>query len=341
MSDNIFTLDVDEKFTKVVDSTMIGDLIEVTSLGKIETPEFFYTSNLEKVAESEITQIKKLIETLNITKKNVNLIIPDSLTYNQIISMPLLNEKELITAIKYQADQFIPMPIEETNIDIEVIEENQKEKKVLLLIVAAPKKIIERIQTTAELAGLNPESIENELSSNGRFINSFSKNIASQYKVSPDKGIIVVNFDTTSSSLAYFSSNPMIIRESHHISIGYNLFLKEAQVNTDTDIKKTEAILKSYDQKNPSPYPIEKIVDPLVKEFANELRNFSLKYAPASIIFTNKIFQFPSLVTSLSKELPTPVSIFSPYSMIKKSQLVEAYKNDLSVFISGIGGNLR
>ena len=34
------------------------------------------------------------------------------------------------------------MPIEETNIDIEVIEENQKDKKVLLLIVAAPKKLL-------------------------------------------------------------------------------------------------------------------------------------------------------------------------------------------------------
>lgn len=341
MSDNIFSLDIDEKFTKVVESSQLGDLVDVTALGKIETPEFFYTSNLEKVTESEVIQIKKLVETLNITKKNVNLIIPDSLTYNQIISMPLLNEKELITAIKYQADQFIPMPIEETNIDIEVIEENQKEKKVLLLIVAAPKKIIERIQTTAELAGLNPESIENELSSSGRFINVFSKNIGAQYKVSPEKGLIVINFDTTSSSLAYFSSDPLIVKESHHISIGYNLFLKEAQVNTDTDIKKTEEILKSYDQKNPSPYPIEKIVDPLVKEFANELKNFSSKYTPASILFTNKIFQFPSLITSLGKELPVPVTIFSPCPMIKKSQLVETYKNDLSVFIPGIGGNLR
>ena len=341
MSDNYFSLDVDEKFTKVVESTLAGELVDITAIGKIETPEFFYTSNLEKVAEAEVSQIKKLIETLNITKKNVNLIIPDSLTYNQIISMPLLNEKELITAIKYQADQFIPMPIEETNIDIEVIEENQKEKKVLLLIVAAPKKVIERIQTTAEFAGLNPESIENELSSNGRFISTFSKGIASQYKISPDKGIVIVNFDSTSCSLAYFSSSQLIVKESHHISIGYNLFLKEAQVNTDTDIKKTEEILKSYDSKNPSPYPIEKIVNPLVKEFASELKNFSSKYLPESILFTNKIFQFPSLVTSLEKELSIPVSIFSPYPMIKKSQLVETYKNDLSVFIPGIGGNLR
>lgn len=341
MTDNFFCLDIDEKFTKVVEAKMSGEVLDITALGKTETPEFFYSSNLEKIVDAEVTQIKKLVETLNITKKNVNLIIPDTLTYNQIISMPLLNEKELITAIKYQADQFIPMPIEETNIDIEVIEENQKEKKVLLLIVAAPKKVIERIQTTVELAGLNPESIENELSSNSRFINAFNKSILNQYKITQDRGIVIVNFDTNSSSLAYFSPEQLIIRESHHISIGYNLFLKEAQVNTDTETKKTEEILKSYDVKNPSPYPIEKIIEPLAKELANELKIFTSKYTPSSILFTNKIFLFPSLVTSLSKELSFSVDIFNPYPMIKKSQLIETYKNELSIFIPGIGGNLR
>lgn len=255
--------------------------------------------------------------------------------------MPLLNEKELISAIKYQADQFIPMPIEETNIDIEVIDEDQKEKKTLLLIVAAPKKVIEKIQTTVELAGLNPESVENELSSNSRFLASFNKNILNQYKVSPDKGIIIANFDINSTSLAYFSPEQLLIRESHHLSIGYQLFLKETQVNTDTDIKKAEEILKIYDKKNPSSYPVEKIVQPLVKEFANELKIFISKYNPGVILFTNKIYLFPSLVSSLSDELTFPINIFNPYSLIKKSQLTETYKNELPIFLPALSANFR
>ena len=152
---------------------------------------------------------------------------------------------------------------------------------------------------------------------------------------------MLVNFDVNSSSLAYFSPEQLVIRESHHLSIGYNLFLKEAQINMDTDIKKTEEILKSYDEKNSSPYPIEKIVEPLVNELAKELKNFASKYTSFSILFTNKIFLFPSLITSLSKELSLPINIFNPYFMIKKSQLVETYKNELPIFIPGIGGNLR
>jgi len=341
MSDNFFSLDIDEKFTKLAQAKKSGDMLEVKALGKTETSEFFYTGNLEKNIEAEVTQIKKLIETLNITEKNVNLIIPDALTYSQIISMPLLNEKELISAIKYQADQFIPMPIEETNIDIEMIDEDQREKKALLLIVAAPKKVIEKIQTTVELAGLNPESVENELSSNSRFLASFYRNILDQYKVRPDKGVVIVNFDINSTSLAYFSPEQLLIRESHHLSIGYQLFLKETQVNTDTDIKKAEEILKIYDKKNSSSFPVEKIVQPLVKEFASELKIFISKYNPGIVLFINKIYLFPSLVNTLSEELTFPINIFNPYSLIKKSQLIESYKNELPIFLPALSANLR
>lgn len=341
MTDNSFSLDIDEKFTKLAEAKRSGDMLEVTALGKTETSEFFYTGNLEKNIEVEVTQIKKLVETLNITKKNVNLIIPDAFTYSQIVLMPLLNEKELISAIKYQADQFIPMPIEETNIDIEVINEDQKEKKVLLLIVAAPKKIIEKIQTTVELAGLNPESVENELSSNSRFLACSNKSILNQYKVNQNQGIVIVNFDINSSSLAYFSPEQLLIKESHHLSIGYQLFLKETQVNADIDIKKAEEILKVYDKKNSSSYPVDTIVQPLVKEFASELKIFISKYNPGLILFTNKIYLFPSLVTTLSEELTFPINIFNPYSLIKKSQLIETYKNELPIFLPAISANLR
>lgn len=341
MPDNIFSLDIDEKFTKVVDAKKVGDVLEIVALGKAETPEYFYTGNIEKNIDNEVAQIKKLVETLNITKKNVNLIIPDSLTYSQIISMPLLNEKELITAIKYQADQFVPMPIEETNIDIEVISEDQIEKKVLLLIVAAPKKIIERVQTTVELAGLNPESVENELSSNGRFINNFNKSIIDLYKINQTQGLAIANFDTNFTSLSYFSPKELVIIEVHRLSIGYQLFLKETQVNTDTDIKKSEQILKIFDKKNLSSYPLEKIVQPLIKEVSDELRIFISKYNPSTILFTNKIFLFPSLVTALSEELSFPISIFNPYPLFKKSQLIETYKNELPVFVPAIGACLR
>ena len=53
MADNFFCLDIDEKFTKVADSKKVGDTLEVTTLGKAETSEFFYTGDQEKNIKAE------------------------------------------------------------------------------------------------------------------------------------------------------------------------------------------------------------------------------------------------------------------------------------------------
>ncbi len=337
MADNYFCLDIGEKYTEVADIRKQVDILEVLSIGKIETIEAFFTNEIEKTLNDQANAINRLVSSLKISKKNVNVVIPDSLTYNQILTMPYLNEKELISAIKYQADQFIPMPIEETNIDLEIIEEYKVEKKILILIVAAPKKLIEKIQTTVELAGLIPESVETELSANSRFLIEFDKKI-----IAPGKqNILLVNFGVNSTNLSYFDQVKPTLKESHNISLGYQLFLKEIRVNTDTDEKKASEILKTYTAGHPSSYPVETIIAPLLKEFVSEIKRFISAKKPSSLLFIGNIAYFPGLISLIQKELAIPSVLLNPYSFIKKSPLVDGLSQELPFFISTFGGNLR
>src|SRR3989338_1652765 len=104
---------------------------------------------------------------IRVEKKRLNIVIPDGFTYSQIIKMPRLKEKELLSAIRYQADQFIPMPIDETSLDLEILYEDKVSNNSLVLIIAAPQKLIDRVQNLSEQEGLYPEAIENELSATG------------------------------------------------------------------------------------------------------------------------------------------------------------------------------
>lgn len=337
MADNCFCLDIGERFTKIGDIKKSGEVIEISSLGKIETNEYFYTSDIEKNLDIQSQNIKKLVDSLKITKKNVNIVIPGSLTYNQILVMPSLNEKELVSAIKYQADQFIPMPIEETNIDLEVIDEYKTEGKLLILIVAAPKKLIEKIQKTVELSGLVPESIENELSASSRFVSIFNKKFITQLK----SGLILVNFGLNSTSLAYFEGENLTLKESHNLTIGYNLFIKEIQINTDSDNKKAREILLSYDKNATSSYPVDVIAGPLIREFTQELKKFALGKNVSKIVIFNEIFLFPSLPSFIFGDLKIEAKEIDLYSSCLKSPLVDSYRKELSVYLPTFGGNLR
>src|SRR6185436_4812366 len=114
---------------------------ELLSLGSYETaPNFFDTEN-QLVLDKQVEILKRLYGNLRIRKKSVNVIIPDSRTYSQIVEMPKLKEKELIAAIRYQADEFIPMAIDETYLDLEILREDKRNHKLLVLIVASPKKV--------------------------------------------------------------------------------------------------------------------------------------------------------------------------------------------------------
>jgi type IV pilus assembly protein PilM len=337
MADNYFCLDIGEKFTKVVDWIDTKDGIEITALGRFETGEYFYTTEVEKNIEEQANTINKLIANLKISKKNVNVIIPDSLTYNQILTMPYLNEKELISAIKYQADQFIPMPIEETNIDLEIIEEYKTEKKILILIAAASKKIIQKIQTTVELAGLIPESVETELSANSRFILNY-------FKKFPQKtagNILLANFALNTTNLSYFENTIPIVKENHNLSIGYQLFLKEIQVNTDTDSKKAAEILQTYIPGHPSSYPVETIIAPILREFALEIKKFVNNRKLTTFYFINNIAIFPALTTLLSKQLSIATVAFDPQPIFKKTPIIQNNLHELPIYVSTFGGNLR
>jgi len=337
MSDNYFCLDIGERFTKIGDIKKSGETIEISALGKIETDEYFYSADIEKNLDIQSQNIKKLVESLKITKKNVNVVIPGSFTYNQILVMPSLNEKELVSAIKYQADQFIPMPIEETNIDLEIIDEYKAEGKLLILIVAAPKKLIEKIQTTVEMSGLVPESIENELSASSRFVSVFSKKLMTQSK----SGLILANFGLNSTSLAYFEGENLTLKESHNFAIGYSLFLKEIQVNTDSDSKKAGEILISYDKNATSSYKVDVIAGPLIREFIQEFKRFALGKNFSKIVVFNEIFLFPALPSFVFDDLKIETKEIDLYNSCQKSPLVDSYKKELSVYLPTFGGNLR
>jgi len=338
MADNYFCLDISEKYIKIADAKKSGDTLEINSIGKIDSKNSFFSTDTEKSISEQASAINQLVNSLKIVKKNVNVIIPDSFTYNQILTMPYLNEKELISAIKYQADQFIPMPIEETNIDLEIIQEFKEEKKILILIVAAEKKLIEKIQTTVELAGLIPESVENELSTNARFFQEIDKKITTfQIK----QNFLLVNFGLNSTNVSYFDGEKLILNESHNFSLGYQLFLKEIKVNTDIDEKKAADILQNFSPDHQSSYPIETIIAPLLREFVLEIKRFIGSKKLTGIYFINQVAYFPAFTNLIQKNLSVPVTIFNPYPFIKKSPVIETIKNALPLYISTLGGSLR
>ncbi|GAB4219122.1 MAG: hypothetical protein Fur009_3660 [Candidatus Microgenomates bacterium] len=339
MASNFFSIEFDERYIKIIDISTNNNFYQLNYIGKIDVSGDFYSSDLEKTIENQAKLIRNFITNLNINKKNVVISIPSYYTYHQIFEMPLLKEKELISAIKYQADQFIPTPLNETNIDLEIIKEDIKNKKLLILVAAAPKKIIEKIQSTIELSGLIPIAIETQISSTARLFT----NIYDKKKILGTNNFLMINFNYYSSSFISFSNqDQLIINKIHNTAIGYNLFFKELLTNTSLDEVKIYDFLKNYQPNNKSTINLEEIFQPLVNEFVNEINRFINDNNYKNIFIINEIVNFPIFINLLSKKTPNlNLQVLSPQFLFQKNSLLETVNHELPLYFSTIGTDLR
>ncbi len=326
------SLYIGEKNTTIFQTNHSNNQLEIITMDKINTIEDFYTLNNEQLIEKQAEQINKLLESNKITNKNLDIIISDTFSYNQVLLMPALNEKELISSIKYQADQFIPMPIEETNIDLEIIEEYKNEKKLLILIVASAKKIIDKVQRTIEVAGFIPQLIETEVSSTSRFLFNYFSRIDSLLK-----NFITINFSKNTTTLCYYENNPPILKKIRNINFGYQLFVKELIINCDLDKEKTENLLLNYNLNNQSSLSLDKVFTPLINELVNEIRKFIGDQKLETIFFFNHIFYFPYLINLLEKNFNIPIKILNPEKLFIKNSLFMNKIKEIPLYISNFG----
>src|SRR3989339_899010 len=109
MAEDIFTLELSENKVKVVESQVKNNAIEVVNMGMDDIDPLFFITDSNTIIEKTAKIASNLIKQLKIDKKTVRIVIPDSYSYNNFIEMPDMNEKELLAAVKYQADQLIPM----------------------------------------------------------------------------------------------------------------------------------------------------------------------------------------------------------------------------------------
>src|ERR1044071_3582037 len=75
---------------------------------------------------------------------------------------PIADRKELETAVRFQAQDQIPMPLDAAVLDFEPLDvvETEQGPRQRVLIVAARRDMVERVMAAAKAAGLKPEGID-------------------------------------------------------------------------------------------------------------------------------------------------------------------------------------
>lgn len=342
MADTSFSIDIGEKFTRVADASYKNKKIDLTSLGEELSVVNFFTDESEKTMELQAEVLVKMTKDLKIAKKNVHVVIPDSFCYAQVMEFAKLNQKELLSAVRYQADQFIPLPIDEVVFDLEVIKENSATRKNTILVVASPKKLVERMEKTIELAGFTPDSLESELSAITRYFSDL--NISSE--VQPTS-YLVVNFSFSTTSIYLITMPGGILSELRIVKTGFDLFIKELKFNLELQDTKAMELLESIGFEKNGTYDLATFAGPLLRDLVNEMMKFIViaqdKYSfPVKKVYLcNFDWRLHALDKKLGELLKLPVESLLIRDIIINNPISQSFSVKMSSFISSISANIR
>ncbi len=135
----------------------------VTNFGGIELPDGAVREGeiLDPAAVSEA--LRELVGTAKLSGKRVWLGVANQRVVVRQVDLPAMEEKELRASLRYQVQEYIPIPVEEAELDVHIVSsyttEDDSEMQRLLL-VAGHRDMISAHVEAATQAGLKPIGVD-------------------------------------------------------------------------------------------------------------------------------------------------------------------------------------
>jgi type IV pilus assembly protein PilM len=163
-SRELIGLDISSSAVKLLELGKRGDRYNVEAYAVEPLPANVVSD--KQVVDPKIVGevVARAVSKAGTRTKNAAVAVAGSSVITKLISMPAsLNEHDMEEQIKAEADQYIPYPIEEVNMDFQVLGPSAKDKTSLdVLLAACRKEQVEQRMAALEIAGLKPIVVDIE-----------------------------------------------------------------------------------------------------------------------------------------------------------------------------------
>ena len=199
-SPNAFGLDISDSCLKIAQLKKRGKYFSLNCFGNFAIKPGIIEKGEIKNKKALIALIKRAILNVKpkkINTKNVIVSLPEEESFLKVIKMPLMKKQELAGAVKYEAENHIPIPIEKVYLDFQVVDPIYNHKDYLeVLIAVLPKKTVDPYLEVLKKAELKPLVFEIEAQATARAL------IKSQVSPVP---ILIIDIGAARTSFIIFS----------------------------------------------------------------------------------------------------------------------------------------
>ncbi|MCX6718587.1 MAG: type IV pilus assembly protein PilM [Candidatus Staskawiczbacteria bacterium] len=291
---------------------------------------------LAKIIKSACDKVKGK----KITTKYVIASMPEEKSFLQVIQMPKMNKEELKLSVPLEAENYIPLPIDDVYLDFHVIPPikdyfNHSE----VLIVALPKKIVDSYISCFKKAGLTPIVLEVESE-------AIARALAKKETNSP---LILIDFGENNTDFVVFSGSS--IRFTSSISISSASLTKAISESLKISFEEAEKLKIENGLVGET---VSKIIVPILEDLVAQIKKYINFYHDHSsyeyllpegkiekILLCGGGADLKGLADFMGKRLEIPTELGNPLINFSSKNQKSIIKKNLISFTTAIGLALR
>jgi type IV pilus assembly protein PilM len=282
--------------------------------------------------------IKKLHKEAKINSRDMAIAISEPQVFTRTIKFPLLTDAEIASAVKWEAEQYIPIPINDAIVQHQILErrEDKSPGYVNVLLIAVPKTVVERYARAIEMAGFNLSVIETEM-------------MASVRSLAPsDQTILIVNFGARSTNIAVARKG--LLSFSRSIPTAGEAFTRAVAQTLGVEEQQAEEYKRTYGLSTQQlEGKIRMALDPVFRMVSEEMKKAIHFYqseeggdTPRSAVLSGGTAGMPEVASTLTKLLGLEVVVGNPFSKIEVSpEAVQSLSGYAPLYSIAVGLALR
>jgi type IV pilus assembly protein PilM len=337
-------VDISTSSVKLIELAKAGGGYRVESFAAEAMPSNAITDKVIMDVDAAGDAVRKAVKRASPRTKNAAVALSGNVMTKTIQMPAKLSDKELGEQIELQADQYISQPLEEVAFDYEIMGPSQTDPDLVdVLLVAARRESVEKLQAVLEVAGLSAKLVDVEAYALENACKLLTYQMLDE---GLDRTIALVDFGAATTGFSVLHDRKIIYT--------YNSDFGGKQL--------TEEIMRHYGLTNeeagkakkegglPGNYKVE-ILDPFVEDMAQAV-NRSLQFFLSStseyshldqIIVCGGCATIPGAAERISEKMSTPTLVGNPFGQMKMSSKAKTQlaQNEAAALLVACGLALR
>lgn len=319
-------LDIGSFSIKVIQCQKSGQKYFLQQWGEAATPTAL--DSLDKQAKTTLAAtIKRLMAEAKISTNSVGVALPESKVYSRVIQLPVLSDAELASAMEYEAEQYIPLPLEQLQLEYFVLSrppQGAPGSKMEVLLIAAQKQAIDETLSVLEIAGLTPLFLETEILAVSRALSVY-----------PDTSLLL-NIGKHATDLAILQADDL--RFVYNFSVGGETLTRALVQTLSLDPTQAEAYKKAYGlDQTLLEGKVSQAISPIFNQIIQQMQKiltFYLQNNPKSqpvkrIILSGGTAELPGVVPYLTRAVGLETVLGNPFANFESAK---SFPQDLLKF---------